>query len=212
MSELIQKIDEIVPSGYNKRHSFFQLQYYVIGKEPTIQAKVQKCKDELFSRKCDMEATMNEIEECYDLLRLQELQIEDIKKSREELDEIGEIQIRQIRRKMKVMHDRVQRLKGNLQAKEDESNFIIGLFQKLCDMEEPKDWDSLEVQVEYQNARLTRELEAKLLLGQIPDAEMFKTIMALPDGMPVKTVTQQLIEASKEKVQKTGAIVQKKDK
>ncbi len=212
MSELIQKIDEIVPSGYNKRHSFFQLQYYVVGKEPTIQAKMQKCKDELFSRKCDMEGTMNEIEECYDLLRLQEIQIDEFKKAREELDEVGEIQIRQIRRKMKAMQDRVQRLKGNLQAKEDEANFIIGLFQKLCEMEEPKDWNSLEVQAEYQNARLTRELEARLLLGQTPDVEIFKTIMALPDGMPAKTVTQQLIEAGKEKVQKTGAIERKKDK
>ena len=209
MSELLEKIDEIVPSGYNKRHSFFQLQYYVIGKEPTVQARQQACRDELFARKCDMEGSMNELEECYDLIRLQEIQIEEIKAGQDQLDEIDEIRIRQIRRKIKSMEERVHRAKGHLKAKEEESNFLIGLYQRLCELEEPKDWDSLEVQAEYQNARLSRELETRLLLGQTPDTELFKTIMALPEGMPAKKATQQLIEKGKEHVRSASEDVDK---
>ena len=212
MSELLTKIDSIVGDGYKNQTSFFQLQYFLVGKEPTVQAKLERCKTELFSRKCDMEGTMNELEECYDLIRLQELQKSDFQGADVELNESQEIYIRQIDRKILSLKDRAGRLASNLRAKEEESNFLIGLYERLCEAEEPKDWNSLEVQAEYHNARLSKELEARLLLGVTPDAEMFKTIMALPDGMPAKTATQQLVELTKKRLKDTKQEAQQIEK
>ena len=87
-----------------------------------------------------------------------------------------------------------------LRAKEDEANFLIGLYEKLLEIEKEKDWDSLEVQAEYWNAKLTREIESRLMLGELPNIEDFKTVLALPAGMPIRDTTLKLIESRKNQV------------
>ena len=188
MNELSKKIDEIVPEGRRNRHSFFQLQYFVIGKEPTVQARIQTCKTELLSRKDEIESFLTMLEEAYDQYRVYEINIEQIKdgRHRDQWSEVDELNIRKIRRQMKVLDHQIQDFKAKLQAKEDEANFLIGLYEKLCEIEEPKDWDSLPVQTEYWNAKLTRDIEAQFLSGKTPDAEMLKCVLSLPPGMPVR--------------------------
>lgn len=204
MNELLDKIDEVCPEGRRKQHSYFQLQYFLIGKEPTIQARIQTCKQELLDRKEAIDSYLTSLEEALDKRRLEELRIEDIKETKEDspLGEIEQIQIRQSKRRIKAIEYEIENFKTMIRGKEDEANFLLGLFHKLCELEEPKDWDSLEVQAEYWNARLTKEIEAQLLLGRSPDAETFKTVMALPEGMPIKSVTDKLIKQGQDGLNK----------
>jgi len=207
MNELSQKIDEIVPEGRRNRHSFFQLQYFVIGKEPTVQARIQACKNELIVRKDEIESLMVMLEGLYDQFRIEELKIEEIKKSRrpDQIQEIDQIQIREFRRKIKGFEYQIEDFKGKLQGKEEEANFLLGLYDKLCEIEEPKDWDSLPVQAEYWNARLTRDIESHLMLGKTPDAEVVQTVLALPDGMPIKAITHQLMKRGQKVAQEENS-------
>jgi len=200
MNELSKKIDELAPEGRRQRHSFFQLQYFVIGKEPTVQSKMQACKNELIVRKDEIESFLTMIEESYDNYRIEELRIEEIKQNRhpDQLNEVEQINIRNARRKMKVIDYQIEDFKQKLRGKEEEANFLIGLFEKLCEIEEPKDWDSLEVQGEYWNARLTQEIETRLLLGNPPEPEVLKSIYAMPEGLPVKDTIRQLIKHRQE--------------
>lgn len=205
MNELFEKIDAIAHNGRRYRHSFFQLQYFVIGKEPTIQAKIEACKRELIDRKDAIQSFNNGLEELYDKKRLEEIKIEELKESKESEDYQSErvnILIRQIQRRIKSFNFEIEDMTNRIAAKEDEANFLLGLYEKLNEIEKPKDWDSLEVQAEYWNARLTRLIESQLILGKSPNSEDFLTVLSLPDNMPIKVATKKLIQENKAAVEK----------
>jgi len=200
---LIDKIDELCPEGHRNQHSYFQLQYFVIGKEPTIQAKIRACKKELLSRKDEIESIVVALEDLCDQRRLHELEIEKIKEANEApLPEEEQIRIRQTRRRIKGVDHQIESFASTIKAKENEANFLIGLYEKLIEVEPEKDWDSLEVQANYWNAKLTQEIETRLLLSQQPNPEDFKTVMAMPSGLPIKDATVKLIEGRKGDVKK----------
>jgi hypothetical protein len=134
---------------------------------------------------------------------LHELEIERIKESQEApLSEEEQIKIRQTRRRIKGVDHQIESFASTIKAKENEANFLIGLYEKLIEIEPEKDWDSLEVQANYWNAKLTQEIETRLLLSQQPNAEDFKTVMAMPNGLPIKDATAKLIENRKDDVKK----------
>lgn len=200
--ELFRKIDEICPDGQRNRTSYFQLQYFVVGKEPTIQGKIQSCKREMLSRKEHIQAVMVELEDVTDKKILERIQLDNVATTEGLLPEAKEVIARSHKRKIKALDARIEYCQNEIRAKEDETNFLIGLYEKLIGLEAEKDWDSLEVQAEYWNAKLTREIESRLMMGQLPNVEDFKTVMALPQGMPIKDLTKQLIANKKAEVKR----------
>ena len=50
MPEIKEKISELLKNEVVSRHSYFQLKYFLIGKEPTNQAKMWQCLRELKAR------------------------------------------------------------------------------------------------------------------------------------------------------------------
>jgi hypothetical protein len=193
---LIEKIDEICPTK-SARHSYFQLQYFVVGKEPTVQAKLRTCKIELLSRKNEIEAITVAIDDLYDKMRLLELHGVRLPES-----EMEEINLRREGRHKIALEHQLQELRVTLAAKEDEANFLIGLYEKLLQVEPEKDWDSLEVQCEYWNAKLSREIESRLMLGELPNIEDFKLVLSLPNGMPIKDTTLKMIQDRRKALEK----------
>jgi hypothetical protein len=191
---LVDKINELCPDNRKQRHSFFQLQYFVIGKEPTIQGKIRACKIELLSRKGEVESILVAMDDLNDRIRLEELAINEYPPEKIEAEEI---RVRQHCRNRLALQRQAEDLQATLAAKEDEANFLIGLCEKLLQVEPEKDWDSLEVQAEYWNAKLTREIETRLMLGELPNAEDFKTVLSLPNGMAIKDQTMKLIQERK---------------
>ena len=54
--ELIAQLDEVLKNEPVNRHSYVQLKYFLIGKEPTIQAKMWQCIKELKTRRDSLNA------------------------------------------------------------------------------------------------------------------------------------------------------------
>ena len=77
MSNILEKIQELFPKDLelSSRHSYFQLQYFLIGKEPTNQSKMWQCLRELKSRKDNLESIDLQIEEEKDNLEFQKLSL-----------------------------------------------------------------------------------------------------------------------------------------
>ena len=222
---LIQKINELFPNKPNNRHSFFQLQYFVVGKQPTIQAKIRTCKIELLSRKSEIEAVVVSIDDLLDRIKLEEMEIECIsgncetgqieirphernkKVPQHQMTEYNKIDSRQHERKKLALEHQIDELKATLTAKEEECVFLIGLYERLIQIEPEKDWDSMEVQTEYWNAKLTREIESRLMLGELPNIEDFKTVLSLPDGIPIKDATLKLIHDRQQAYKKQEKLI-----
>lgn len=198
MSNLIEEIDKIVPEGSKNRHSFFQLQYFVISKEPTTQARIHACKRELYARRRSMASIMLEIEQQQDSIRLSELEIEKIKAENKDLAEYHHILIRKTKREIYAKKIQIDDLKIKFTSFEEEANFIIGMYQKLIELEPEKDWDSLEVQANYWNAKFAKELEFKLLLQQPISIETYYSIMSMPDGLPTKQLMKSIVDNKKQ--------------
>lgn len=177
MQSLIEKINSL-PAKASERATFFQLKYFVIGKEPTIQAKLQSCLRELNSRKNTIESISIELEEEFDNIELLKISLE---------KEESEIQKRKTIRQILAKEKRIESLRKTLKGAEEEANFIIEMFEYINTLEELKDWDDFTVQEEYWNARLTQEFQSRLISGLPVDAEIMKTILALPDKTPIKS-------------------------
>lgn len=164
MNSLLDRIKEITASVTEDRHSYFQLKYFVIGKEPTVQAKIRACVRELADRQASIIAL--------------EAELTDVMKKITSFGEECETS--------RAMSHHLSSLRSKLRGKEQEALFLIEMYEHLITIEEPKDWDDFEVQKEYWSAKLNMELNARLVMGSPLDAELVKTIWALPDDAPVK--------------------------
>ena len=82
-NEIYLEAEELLKNEVVDRHSFFQLKYFVVGKEPTMQAKMWRCLTELKTRKEAIDIINLEIEETKDtieLLNIEEKRLENINK------------------------------------------------------------------------------------------------------------------------------------
>ena len=115
MSDLINEMKEVLSQQeIAQRHSYFQLKYFLIGKEPTIQSKMWQCLKELKNRQENIENMVLEKEELKDKLELLDIGIKRISHDMENIelkDEVllalnrkeSEIKIRQFDRQKKAL-------------------------------------------------------------------------------------------------------------
>ena len=168
-----------------ERHSYFQLQYFLLGKEPTIQAKMWRCVQELKTRKENLLSMEMEIEEIQDDIEIINIQIDDIKK-REIKDKIAEIEIRKLIRRQKAKDIRMASILERQKTAEEECVFLIKAFKSLNEKEQLKPQDDLESQKAYWNELLSQDFNLRNRLGLPPDMESIKTILALNSESIVK--------------------------
>lgn len=193
---LKRKIEELVKLASPVRHSCFQLEYFVIGKEPTMQGKLRQCLIELEARRDSLENIEMEIEEMHDLKLLLEIEKEETLNSSLSKAKT-EIKIRMTDRKIKSNEKRSEELKIKKLSFETEAKFLIELFEYLTSVEPLKEWDSPDVQLEYWTEKARYELNAKAAIKQMPDAELVKHIMSLPDVSEVKRHLIKMINQKK---------------
>lgn len=185
-----------------QRHSYFQLRYFVIGKEPTNQSKMWQCLREIRARTSSLEGIELEYEEQKDALELLEIEektLEINKKSTKntesianitELDNLkqkeNEIKIRKIKRKKKSIISNMVELLNKKKYIEEELNFFLEMFKAIERVEPLRSLDDVEAQKNYWSEKLTQKLNLKLLSGGSIDNELIETIVALPDDMTIK--------------------------
>jgi hypothetical protein len=199
MLEINQEISKILENSPAERHSYFQLRYFLIGKEPTNQGKMWQCLRELKVRKESLESLNLEYEDQKDQLELLEIEesllnLSQNNTEKNEKDEIikklrtkeNNIKLRKIKRQKTAI---ISSLSGLLTKKryiEEESRFFLELFKSLEKNEPLRDLDDIEAQKEYWSEKLSQKLNLKMLLGGQLDTELVETVVALPDDIQLK--------------------------
>lgn len=198
---LMSELTRITNNELKERHSYFQLQYFLIGKEPTVQAKLWRCVQELKTRKETIEAINLEIEDTEDDILL--LNCKDFNPFKLDSGNKEEIEIKQRKneRKKKKLTHKIENLKNRLKNVEDEINFIIVCYQILEKIEPIKDYDDIESQKKYWNEKLSQEFNLRTLFGMPLDLELIKTILALNSDSPIKIDTLNIIDSIQNKIE-----------
>jgi hypothetical protein len=194
-------IEKILNEQLVERHSYFQLKYFVIGKEPTNQSKMWRCLTELKTRKESIESIEMEIENVIDNLKLLEFRSrQDVSGTFAEAMAPVEqaIKTRQCDRQKKQMEKQVAALNKKLVNVKQEATFFEESFRSLEKIEALKPYDDLESQLQYWNEKLLEELNLKLLLRQPIDTEVVKTIMTLDGEASVKKSMVKVLQTVQE--------------
>jgi hypothetical protein len=193
--ELKEEISRILKNEVAERHSYFQLRYFLIGKEPTIQSKMWQCIKELKIRKEALDSLELEYQEQKDKLELLGIEesLSEIEKfetnSEQELalrDKQKEIKIRRIKRQKQAVISSLNEFINKKKYIEEESRFFLEMFKSLESTEKLKPFDDVDAQKEYWAERLSQKLNLKMLTNGQLDTELIETIVALPDDMKIK--------------------------
>jgi hypothetical protein len=184
-----------------ERPSLFQMKFFILGKESTVQSKLWKCLSEIKSKKESIELVNYEIEEQEDNLKEIDL---DIKDYTVKTDDRSKIKLSKLERKRKIVEKSINALKDKLEWISQELNFYLQAYNSLEKLEPLRDYDDLESQKEYWNLRLKEKLSLKMISGSL-GADLIESIMALPDDMEIK---KEFLKLNEQKVQ---AINNKKD-
>lgn len=182
-SATMKEVDRIVQLQVPNRHTFFQLNYLVIGKEPTHQAKMHRCVEELKARKSQIQSMLLEIDELKDKNELIYLEMDGTSfSSAKERD----VKHRMIDRRIYHNNKAIDDLQSKVISLEEEIFFFVQCFNSLAEVEPMKDWDDLTVQQEYWNAKLTEDVSYKILMHLPIDIETIRTALALPVDAPIR--------------------------
>lgn len=190
------------------RHSYFQLQYFLIGKEPTNQSKMWQCLRELQSRKDNLENIDIQIQEYKDDIQLEELKILELEENekKEDLSDINKKRVligkNKIKRKIISIEKSLKDLFKKKNDIEEECDFFIKMFKNLREKEPLKNFDDLESQKEYWGTKLLEKINLKLILNSNIDPELIETILALPDDIPIKNFVINKLNSMAENIKK----------
>lgn len=188
---------EITEGRVSGRHTFFQLKHFVLGKELTTQAKMQKCLREIDARKKSMKSMVFGIEDAMDeleLMRIKESSLEK-KKPKGELDSRhSQIQLRKLRRKMDMLQDSIKEMKERLQEAVEETEFFIKAFDQMEAIEPLKRYDDPDANAEYWNENFMQDLRLRLMLQKPIDLELVRCILALNPESPVRREVVGILE------------------
>lgn len=190
-----EEISRILEKNVPQRHSYFQLRYFVIGKEPTNQSKMWQCLREMKARKESLDSIELEVQEQIDSLELceieeQALELRSDQGLGQEFHELAkkekEVKSRKVKRQKRAIKSSIVQLLNRKKYIEEELNFFLEMFKTLEKVEPLKDLDDLDSQKAYWSEKLAQKLNMKMLLGGQLDSDLVETIVALPDDMEIK--------------------------
>jgi hypothetical protein len=179
------------------RPSLFQMQCFVLQKEPTIQGKLHQCLLELKNRDDALEAIELELEEQQDRLELIDIEVERkvSKLGDDSLSEREKVIIKRQADRQKISTiNHIDRMARKKKSVEEEAQFWLSAFYQLSKREPIKQWDDPDVQKDYWNEKLRQEVNLRLLLRQLPDMETMRSILALHDDSPLKRKTVEMLQ------------------
>ena len=218
--ELTTRVKEILKKvNLPDRHSFFQLERFVIGKEPTGQAQLWQIARELEARHETIDTYTKDLQDAEDNLELFDVRIERMDREIKELarlipEQTGcdldikerEINIRKLQRDKDSLVKSAQKVKKKFEYLLEETNFLVGAFDSvIAQLGETKPLDDREAQQEMWNEKLLEEFNLRILLQRPLDPELVKTIMCLPEGSSVKTHLTKSLEAQQHQMMTKAA-------
>ena len=208
-TNILTQMNEILNYEMAERHSYFQMKYFIVNKEPTTQSKMWQCLREIKSRYESLQALDLEIDESKDNLELIDININkmiaiydkkvSIGKPSDSL-KISEIKIRKAKRQRVMADKNIETLVKKKKNLEEEANFFVLSFRNLEVVEPLKDYDDLESQKQYWGEKLLQKINLKMLLQSQVDTELIETVLALPDDIPIKVQTVKNLDSMHKKM------------
>ena len=204
--DLKAETTELLKHEVVQRHSFFQLKYFLIGKEPTVQSKMWQCLRELKQRRESLDAIELERDEVKDKISLIDISMLKLTvaygdENQPELDRRElEIRIRQSDRQKKALAKNLEDLDDKERWLKDECLFFVETFKNLEKVEPRRPFDDIEAQSQYWNEKLTQKANIKMLTQNTIDSELVETIVALPNDLPIKKHTLQNLNIKQEQM------------
>lgn len=194
-----EQVSKITNMDVPNRATMFQLNFFILGKEPTHQAKLRRCVDELTAKKRQLDAMLLEVEDTKDRNELLQMESELIPAS---LVKEREVRIRMAERKIAANNKAIADLHDRVKNLQEEMLFFVQAFERLQQIEPMKPWDDIAVQSEYWNAKLAEDINYRLLMQLPIDIEVVKTVLALPVESPVKKQLLALLKNQTERLTK----------
>jgi hypothetical protein len=213
MENLLEKVDKILDkANLPERHTFYQIQKFIIGKEPTGQAQLWAIVRELQARRDSVEAIKKDLRDAEDNLELLDLKIERLNRQiREDAKSEGlftdlniqehEINIRKLQREKEALVAAARKVNKKLKSILEEMDFLAKGFELvLSQVGEMKPVDDEEAQKEMWNEKLLEEFNLRVILQRPLDPEFIKTVMCLHDEAVVKKHVVNLVENIQKKM------------
>lgn len=188
-NEIYERAKKMTEGRVCGRHTFFQLKHFVLGKELTTQAKLQKCLREVDARKRSLKSMFFGLEDAVDELELLGIKAEVLekKKHKDALDRRqAEIQKRRLGRKREMLLDSIEEMRQKIREAEEETEFFIRAFEQLEQIEPLRRYDDPESNSEFWNENFMQDLRLKLMLGHPVDTELVRCILAMDEKSPVR--------------------------
>lgn len=193
------ELEEIIKKAHHPGPTFFQLFFFVIGKEPTAQAKLYKCIEEIKTRRKAIESACEQIDDLFDSVALHNIEI---KKMDALPEDERDIRVRQVKRKIKATEKHVDTLRENVEMWDKEIKFLKEIYEAIEAQCPLRDWAEFDVQFEYWNEKIAQEVRQRLIMNAPVDVELIKTAMALPDAAPIKKQLMEYVETTIESTKK----------
>lgn len=209
--ELTERVEEILKKAQMpNRHTFYQLQKFVIGKEPTGQSQLWQIVRELEARMETVYCYRKDLADAEDNLELFDLKIERLDReirmfagiSEEDNPVVDldikerEINIKKLQREKESLAKAARQVNKKLTATLEEMHFLVQAFDAIVEqIGEMKPLDDEAAQREMWNEKLLEEFNLRILLQRPLDPELVRTIMCLHDGAVVKQHLTKTLEA-----------------
>jgi len=197
-SDILGEIEQLLKENrVVNRMSLFQMKHFLIGKEPTIQAKLRCCLNELSARKHSLRNLVLAIEDTNDDIRLLELNIEErsvLAENTLNKVEKWDIETRKLNRKKVKLELTLEDLLKTQRETEEEANFFLQAFKKLQEIEPLKPFDDLQTNLELWNEKYSDEIHLRLLTGRPLDLNLVKCILNLDKETPIRKELVSMLE------------------
>lgn len=218
--DLISKVDAILENAaMPDRHTFFQIEKFIIGKEPTAQAQLWSIVRELQARRETIDQFQKELQDAEDNLELFDVKIERLnrairKESQEDDSDLNikeyEINIRKLLREREALVASAQKLNKKLKCVLEEMNYLASGYDHIVSTHGViKNLDDEQAQKEMWNEKLLEEFNLRLILQRPFDPEFIKTVLCLNDDALVKKQVVALIENIQKKMIADKSVVNK---
>jgi len=212
--ELLEKTNDLLEKvKIPDRHTYFQIEKFIIGKEPTAQSQLWAILKELQSRKETVEQFHKDLKDAEDNLELFDIKIERLNRliknesSSSNVEESGlnikeyEINIRKLLREKESLIKSAQKLNKKLKGVLEEMNCLLIGYEKITSKyEELKDLDDEQSQKEMWNEKLLEEFNLRLILQRPLDPDFVRTVLSLHDESTAKKQVVTLIENIQKKM------------
>lgn len=211
--ELIKQVDDILKSAeLPDRHTFYQIEKFIIGKETTAHAQLWQIIREMDSRISTIDSLKNELETAEDDLELFDIKIErlnrKIRQEGESESEHSDLNIRQceisIRKLQREKHSLVtasRKARKKLTNVLEELAFLHMCYEKTLDtVGELKPWDDAESQKELWHEKLLEEFNLRVVLQRPLDPEFVRTVLCLDEDALVKRHMTKLVDNIQQKM------------